>query len=245
MIVLIPCYNEEKNVGTVIENIRSLAQQDVSTQLDFELDYIIINDGSIDRSRDVCKENGYRYLDLCSNLGIGGGMQAGYMYAKNGGYDIAIQHDCDGQHDHKSIPLLVSCLISKNVDIVIGSRFINKKGFQSTGFRRLGINFLSSLIFICFRVKVYDVTSGCRAVNRRFIEHFAGQYAQDYPEPEAIVDASLYNAKIVEIPVTMNKRKYGESSINIMRALYYMVKVSLSILLYRLTMTRKGTRWSP
>lgn len=151
------------------------------------------------------------------------------------GYDIAIQFDGDGQHDARYLEDLIAPIESGQADVVIGSRFIEKEGFQSTGLRRLGINFLSGLIHILCGVKVRDVTSGMRAVNRRMIEQFAADYAQDYPEPEAILTAGLAGAKITEVPVQMRERQGGESSINPVRSVYYMIKVSLALILFRFT----------
>ncbi|MCL2087377.1 MAG: glycosyltransferase family 2 protein [Oscillospiraceae bacterium] len=232
IIVLIPCYNEEKSIDNVILNIKKCTAAD-------RVDYLIINDCSKDNTSNLCVENGYNYLNLPINLGIGGGVQAGYLYALEQGYDIAIQHDGDGQHDPCYFEDVIAPIESEQADIVIGSRFLDKKGFQSTGLRRFGISFLSKLIFLCTGLKLYDVTSGYRAVNRKYIEIFATHYAQDYPEPESIVYAALKKAKIMEVPVIMHERKEGQSSINALKPLYYMIKISLSILLHRVVMTRK------
>jgi len=231
IIVLIPCYNEEKNIERVVGNIGKFSSS---------IDYLIINDCSNDSTTMICDKKGYNYLNLPVNLGIGGCMQAGYLYAFQRGYDIAIQHDGDGQHDPCYFNDVIAPIESGAADIVIGSRYLEKKGFQSTGLRRFGIGFLSSLIFLCTGVKVYDVTSGYRAVNRKFIELFSEQYAQDYPEPESIMDALLNKAKIIEVPVIMHERKEGKSSINVLKSFYYMIKVSLAIILHRLIVSKKG-----
>jgi len=235
VLVIIPCYNEEKNISNVVQQIEELrrsisASGDITTNICFQLDYIIVNDCSIDTTLEVCINNGFSYLDLCANLGIGGCVQAGYLYAYTRGYDVAVQLDGDGQHDPSYIEKLLLPIV-RGADIVIGSRFKDKQGFQSTGMRRMGINFLSKLIQFCSGLKVLDVTSGFRAVNRKYITIFAKNYAQDYPEPEALVVAALRNAKIEEIQVVMHERKEGTSSI---RAVYYMIKVSLAILLARI-----------
>ena len=234
VIVIIPCYNEEKNINQVMENIRTHSFSDK-----YIIDCIVINDCSKDGTLDICKKNGYDYLNLSSNLGIGGCVQAGYLYACERGYNIAIQHDGDGQHDPGYFENAISPIVSEQADIVIGSRFADEKGFQSTRLRQFGIVFLSNLIYLCTGVKIYDVTSGYRAVNREFIEFFAARYAQDYPEPESIVDAALNNARILEIPVIMHERKEGKSSITPLKSLYYMFKVSLSILLHRIIVIRR------
>ena len=160
-------------------------------------------------------------------------MQTGYRYANEHGYDIAVQFDGDGQHDARFLNALIEPIASNAADIAIGSRFIRKQGFQSTGFRRFGIGFLSGLIRLLCGVSVSDVTSGMRAVNKRFIEEYSKTYAQDYPEPEAIIYAAVHGAKIVEIPVEMRERQGGKSSINPLRSVYYMIKVPIAMVLAR------------
>jgi glycosyltransferase involved in cell wall biosynthesis len=224
VLVIIPAYNESKNIKSVIESLKREAPQ---------VDYIIVNDCSKDNTAQICKENYFNMVSHPINLGIGGGVQTGYIYALTNNYDIAIQMDGDGQHDPKFIKDLIRPIINDEADIVIGSRFINGEGFQSSRMRRMGIRFLSSLILFCCGAKVKDVTSGFRAVNKRFIELYANNYAQDYPEPEAIVFAKLMGARIKEVPVIMKERNSGKSSINKWKSIYYMIKVSMAILLYR------------
>ena len=166
-------------------------------------------------------------------------MQTGYLYAVERGYDISIQLDGDGQHDPDCLENVITPILTGQADIVVGSRFLNKTGFQSTGVRRIGITFLSNLIKLCTGVKVYDVTSGYRAINRNYTEIFACRYAQDYPEPESVLEAALEKARIIEVPVIMQEREEGKSSINSLRPIYYMIKVTLSILLHRLTGSMK------
>jgi glycosyltransferase involved in cell wall biosynthesis len=238
VIVLIPCYNEEKNIANVIRGICDFAEHNVAT--DFTIDYIAINDCSRDGTLSVCKEKNYNYINLPINLGIGGCVQTGYKYAYEHGYDVAIQHDGDGQHDPAYFGDVIAPIAAGQADIVIGSRFIDNRGFQSTGLRRFGINFLSGIIRLCAGVKIRDVTSGYRAVNRKCIRLFANQYAQDYPEPESIVEAARSKAKIIEVPVIMHERKEGKSSISSVKSLYYMIKVSLSILLHRIITSGRG-----
>ena len=230
ILVIIPAYNEEENIEKVIDNLQRRVP---------EVDYVIINDCSRDKTREVCRKNSFNYIDLPVNLGIGGGVQAGYQYALKNGYDIAIQNDGDCQHDPTYIKDVVSPIIDGQADIVIGSRFVTGEGFQSTGVRRIGINFLSGLIKLWCGVRVKDVTSGYRGVNRKFIEIYASEYAQDYPEPEAIISGAMNGAKIMEVPVVMHERTGGASSISAWRSLYYMVKVSLAIIMYRPTLTRR------
>ena len=223
-LVIIPAYNEEENIINTIADINRHCP---------EVDYIVINDCSRDSTEAILKTNQKDYLSLPCNLGIGGGVQTGYRYAAENGYDIAIQFDGDGQHDARYLHDLIEPIEAGKADIAIGSRFIRKEGFQSTGLRRMGIGFLSGLIKLLCGIRVTDVTSGMRAVNRRFIEEYARSYAQDYPEPEAIIAAAIRGAKIVEIPVQMRERQGGKSSINPIRSIYYMIKVSLALILAR------------
>lgn len=225
ILIIIPAYNEEENIQKVINNIIVNYPQ---------YDYIIVNDGSSDNTSAICKAEKYRYIEIPINLGIGGAVQTGYKYARDNNYDIAIQIDGDGQHNINYAKKMVDILKKKEADIVIGSRFIEKQGFQSTGSRRAGIIMLSKLIKICTGVKVHDVTSGFRAVNRKFIDIYSKDYPSDYPEPEAIVTGVMYGGRIEEIPVVMNERQGGVSSINFWNSIYYMIKVTLAIFIRRI-----------
>lgn len=229
-LVIIPAYNEAKNIENVVKKLLE-STSDVS--------YIIVNDCSTDNTEELCEQKGFEYITLPVNLGIGGGVQAGYKYALENDYDIAIQMDGDGQHDALELHKLINKIKMDEADIVIGSRFIEGKGFQSSLLRRIGINFLSNLIKICCGVRVKDVTSGFRAVNKRFIKIYADEYSQDYPEPEAIVAGALLDARIAEVPVIMHERKEGISSINSWKPVYYMIKESVAILIYRLTFNKR------
>lgn len=224
ILIIVPAYNEAANLPPLIDAIK----QECSG-----MDYVIINDCSTDNTEEICNDMQYRYISLPVNLGIGGAMQTGYLYAQQQGYDIAVQADGDGQHDPAFIKDIIRPIIDGKADMVIGSRFINKDGFQSTAGRRLGIKILSGIIKICTGQTVTDVTSGFRAANRSVIELFSEAYAQDYPEPESIVTAIVNNRRVVETPVLMKARQYGKSSINLLKSFYYMTKVSLAILIYR------------
>lgn len=226
VLIIIPAYNEADNIEQVVDNLILNYPQ---------YDYVVVNDGSSDRTRDVCRERGYQYLNLSINLGIGGAVQTGYKYAKDKGYDVAVQMDGDGQHDISYLEKMLPVLESGEADIVIGSRFIDKEGFQSSFFRRLGIKFLSNLIWVCTGQRIKDVTSGFRAVNKRFIDIYAKYYPTDYPEPEAIISAIMYRGQIKEVPVVMHERAGGDSSINFLRSIYYMIKVTLAIVVCRIS----------
>lgn len=225
-LIIIPAYQEEKNIKRVVNNI-------IENYPCY--DYVVINDGSKDRTAEICRQNGYSYLDLPINLGIGGAVQAGYKYALRNGYHIAVQIDGDGQHDVAFIEEMLAAMKREGAEIAIGSRFIEKKGFQSSKARRMGIGFLSGLIRLCTGKKIYDVTSGFRIVNRRIMNLYAENYPSDFPEPEAIVMAVMHRAKIIEVPVIMKERSEGKSSIHSWKSLYYMIKVSLAVIVCRIS----------
>lgn len=236
VLIIVPAYNEENNIEKVIGEFKRLRNTYEA------VDMLVINDCSKDMTEGKLQELGINYISFPINLGIGGAVQAGYIYAKKNHYDIAIQVDGDGQHDMSYVPRMVDILEKGMADIVIGSRFIKKEGFQSSATRRMGINLLSTLIKLCTGKKIYDVTSGYRAVNRKFIDIYADYYPDDYPEPEAIVAAVMHRGDIKEIPVVMRERENGVSSINLKKSIYYMVKVSLAILVCRISF---GIRRAP
>ena len=226
ILVIIPAYNEAESITNVIAKLK----QDMP-----RADYVVVNDCSKDSTMDKLREAEASYLNLPINLGIGGGVQTGYKYALLNDYDIAVKIDGDGQHDTQYLQAVIQPIIAGEKDIVIGSRFLKKEGFQSSGLRRVGITFLSALIRLCSGVKIYDVTSGFRAVSREYIKIYATDYPVDYPEPEAIVMAALAGARIGEVPVIMKERQGGESSISAFKSVYYMIKVSLAVILCRIT----------
>lgn len=225
ILVIIPCYNEEENIEKVVENLKNNAPF---------ADYLIVNDCSTDSSADILRKRGMNYINNPVNLGIGGGVQAGYLYAKENGYDIAVQMDGDGQHDPRYLSDVCAPVITGDCDMAVGSRFIEKEGFQSSFMRRLGINIISFTIKLFTGKKVYDVTSGYRACNRRLIEFFATNYADDYPEPEAIISCILNGFKVKEVPVIMREREGGVSSIRSLKSAYYMIKVTLALCVHKI-----------
>ena len=230
ILVIIPAYNEQDSIINVINKLKNDCPR---------ADYVVINDCSKDNTLSVLKENNTSFVNLPINLGIGGGVQTGDNSALENGYDIAIQIDGDGQHDTAYLDKVIAPIEEGVADIAIGSRFIDKEGFQSSGMRRAGIKFLSALIKICCGTKVRDVTSGFRAVNRKYIKMYAYDYPTDYPEPEAIVQASVDGARIAEVPVIMKERETGQSSIYAWKSIYYMIKVSLAIIICRISKRRK------
>ena len=221
-LIIIPAFNESENILQTVKNIQEEAP---------EFDYVVINDHSRDDTLDILIENHFNYVDLPVNLGIGGAVQTGYKYALENGYDEAVQVDADGQHDVAYLKNLVTKMETDNADMVIGSRFINNKGFQSTFMRRIGITYFTKLIHLLTGKTITDPTSGFRLANRKVIEYFSVNYPRDYPEPESIVYLLKQNMKVVEEPVQMRARQGGVSSIRMSSSVYYMIKVSLAILI--------------
>ena len=222
LLIIVPAYNEAGNLDSVISDLRLHCPS---------ADVLVVNDCSTDDSAAVLARFGVAHLNLPVNLGIGGAVQSGYRYAQENGYDVAVQFDGDGQHDATFLADLLAPVLSGAADVAIGSRFLEKEGFQSTALRRFGIDFLSRLIRGLSGVDVKDVTSGMRAVNAKMISVYAREYAQDYPEPEALLLAGKCGAKVAEVPVRMRERLSGKSSINPIKSVYYMIKVTLTLLL--------------
>lgn len=226
VLVIIPAYNEEDNILNTCESIEKAKEK-----LDFSLDYIVINDGSTDNTAKICKENKLPMINLVHNLGIGGGVQTGYKYAYKNGYDIAIQFDGDGQHDAEYIKNLVEPIVKCEANMTIGSRYIAELSeFKSTAMRQLGIKILSFILKITTGKKIYDMTSGFRAVDKNIIKLFASDYPNDYPEPETNLVIIKKGFKVKEVAVKMHKREHGKSSITPLKSIYYMIKVSYAMI---------------
>ncbi len=221
-IFIIPAFNEAEILPSLIAEIREKTP---------DYDYVIINDGSTDDTIDVCRRNHFNVIHLIANLGIGGAVQTGYKYALENDYDIAIQLDGDGQHDPASAEVLTQPILKNQADFVIGSRFITKEGFQTTWTRRIGIVWLNTVLRLITHQRFTDATSGLRAINKTVIKQFADSYPFDYPEPETICVAVRKGYRVQEAPVVMRERTTGRSSIRPFHALYYLLKVTLAILI--------------
>ena len=220
-LVVIPAYNESENIVNTVKDILDNAP---------DYDYVVINDCSTDHTLEVLKSNNINYLNLPINLGIGGAVQTGYKYALENDYDYVVQFDGDGQHDAKSLKTMEKELENESADMVIGSRFINNQGFQSSRMRRIGIAFFTVLIKWLTRQKITDPTSGLRLINHKVLALFAADYPSDYPEPETAVSVLKKGYRVKEVPVIMRERQGGESSINFWKSGWYMIKVTLAIL---------------
>lgn len=226
--LLIPCYNEEKCIAKVIASI---------TEKLPEMYLVIVNDASRDRSgeivAEIAAENDHVILlDLPVNLGIGGAVQTAFRYAARHGFDYAVKVDGDGQHPVDQIPKLLAALEEHGADMVIGSRFLEKEGFQSTFCRRLGIAFFRYVNTFLIHQTITDNTSGFRAYSRQALEFAEEHYPSfDYPEPEEVVLMAKNGFRVMEIPTQMECRQGGVSSISPRKAVYYMFKVFFSVLM--------------
>jgi hypothetical protein len=230
ILLIIPAYNEEKNIRKTYVNIL-----DYNKKYKTNYDVIVINDGSKDKTEKVLNDNNIPHIKLITNLGIGGAVQTGYKYAYLNDYDIAIQFDGDGQHDINYVDRIIKPIIDNKTDMVIGSRFIDKKEskFQSSFLRRLGIKIISFFIKLKTNKRIYDTTSGFRAINKKLIKEFSNYYPTEYPEPISTVYVLNKKYKIKEVPVNMKEREEGTSSIKTWKSIYYMINVILTILLMR------------
>lgn len=224
-LLIIPAYNEEESLKTTIDSLSGL-----------DVDFIIVNDGSKDSTVQVCRDNGYPFLDLSTNLGLAGAFQAGMKYAYRHNYDCAIQFDADGQHLPEYIKSLIEAV--KENDIVIGSRFVDQKKPKSL--RMFGSNLISAAIKLTTGKKLTDPTSGMRAFNRRMIKQLA--FGLNFgPEPDTVSYLiKRAGAKVIEVPVKMVDRSAGESYLNLWTSAAYMLRMTVSILFIQLFRKRLG-----
>jgi glycosyltransferase involved in cell wall biosynthesis len=219
-IAMVPALNEEESVGQVVEELRREAPG---------FDVLVVDDGSTDATAERARAAGAAVLTHPVNLGIGGAVQSGYRHAFVNGYDVAVQVDGDGQHDPAQIAKLEQGLTRSGADLVWGSRFLEDAGYRVPRLRRAGRVIFARIVGLITRKPITDPTSGFRIANRRGIELFARDYPHDYPEVEAILMAHSHDLEISEVAVTMRQRETGHSSINMMNAGYYMVRVLLAI----------------
>ena len=226
VILIIPAYNEEDCILDTYESIINYNKNNSQ-----KYDVIVINDGSKDNTENILIENKIPHISLIHNLGIGGAVQTGYKYAYKNNYDIAVQFDGDGQHDINYVKNIIEPIIDKKCDFSIGSRYIdkNKSKFKSTKTRRFGIFVISKAIKIVTGKRILDTTSGFRACNKKIIKDFSINYPLEYPEPITNTELLKKGFTINEIPVSMNERKGGKSSIKSLKNIYYMINVVLSI----------------
>jgi len=228
LLIIIPAYNEAENIERVVNNLIENYPQ---------YDYVVVNDGSSDDTRKICAKKGYNFLDLPINVGLAGAIRAGIRYANYHGYDYAVQIDGDGQHDPKYIKDMLEKMRSAQADIIIGSRFKEKKKPHSM--RMLGSRIISGAIKLTTGgKKIEDVTSGMRLFNKRMIKNFG--YNMHYsPEPDTIAYLLNCGIKIEEIQVEMYERIAGTSYLNLKNSVWYMLKMLFSILVFQWVRSRE------
>jgi glycosyltransferase involved in cell wall biosynthesis len=222
-LAIVPAYNEAEAISTTIGAIRQHAS---------DFDVVVVDDGSTDATAERASAAGATVLRLPFNLGIGGAMQAGYIYARENGYEVAVQVDGDGQHDPRFIHELLARLCGEpGLNMVTGSRFLDpsSEGYRSSAARRVGIRLFSRVVSLITRRRVSDPTSGFRMTDRYGIKLFARDYPHDYPEIEAILLMHAHRLNSCEIPVVMRPRTSGTSAISSTQSVYYMVKVLLAV----------------
>jgi glycosyltransferase involved in cell wall biosynthesis len=229
LLVIIPAFNEAESISGVIGDLK--ANLSIA-------DILVVDDGSLDATARIASEHGVHVLKLPFNLGIGGAMQAGYLYAQRRGYDIAVQFDGDGQHLAHEAKKLLQPVVDGSADIAIGSRFLGQGDYKPSFSRKVGIKVFSTILSCILGTRVTDTTSGFRAANRRVIEFYSRAYPDDYPEVEALVLLHKAGMRIAEVPVRMRERTSGQSSITAVRSVYYMVKVLLAVVIDLLKKTR-------
>lgn len=222
--VVIPAFNEQESIASVVALVNAVQSNAVA------LTPVVVNDCSRDKTKDILATLNCVALNLPINLGIGGAVQTGIKYAFDNGFDYAIQIDGDGQHPPKYIPMLQAEMEKRCWDVVIGSRFIDKEGFQSTILRRSGIQYFQWLLKLMIGETVTDSTSGMRMMNRKTMKLLYAYYPDEYPEPEALIIYKRNGLKFGEVPVLMEERMGGQSSIQGFGAVYYMFKVTIAII---------------
>ncbi|MBO5477508.1 MAG: glycosyltransferase family 2 protein [Clostridia bacterium] len=224
-LIIVPAYNEALNIEKTVKDITK----------NTEYDYVVINDCSKDNTKEVCEKNNFNMISLPINYGLTSAIQVGMKYAKQNGYDIAIQFDGDGQHNAKYLKNLVKEIEKNDVDVAIGSRFVEeKKPFSA---RMLGSRVISLAIKLTTWKKITDPTSGMRAYNKKAIEMF-NTNASLTPEPDTIVFMIKKGLKVKEVQVNMRDREFGESYLNAFKSVKYMMNMMLSIIFIR-SFTRK------
>lgn len=220
ILVIVPAYNEEDSIEGVIRDLKDNFSSG---------DIVVINDGSNDNTSRNAKDLGVTVIDLPYNLGIGGAIQTGFLYALVNSYDVAIQFDGDGQHLADEIPKILDPHLQTGADLVVGSRFLSESGFTSSMQRMIGSKVLSFIISSLIGKKITDTTSGFRVYGKRAIERFSSIYPEDYPEVETLFLAHKMGLTIEEVPSEIRSRAVGKSSITTFEAVYYMIKVVLAI----------------
>jgi len=224
MLVIIPAHNEERSIRTAVDDLRTHVP---------EAEVVVVDDGSTDRTARIARASGVAVLRLPCNLGVGGAVQTGYLYAREHGYDVAVQFDGDAQHRANQIPKLLAPLTGGQADLVVGSRLLARRRFAFDPLRFVGSRFLAALVSLIVRRRITDPTSGFRAASRAAIELFARHYPQTYlaDTTEALVWAARGGLRIREAPIRMRRRRSGKSATGAVRGLGHVIRITLAVII--------------
>lgn len=224
VVAVLPAYNEASSIGALVSEL---------ARLDDRPDVLVVDDGSTDDTAEVAARAGARVLALPFNCGIGATVQAGIAWGLERGYPFIARLDGDGQHDPRTLSELVALVEADRADFALGSRYLEKKGFQSTLMRRLGSHWFALLLRALSGLRITDPTSGCWVANRRAAAVLRAEYASDYPEVDSLIRLARSGCRILEEPIAMRARAGGRSSIDAVRAIYYMIKVTIALVIGR------------
>lgn len=222
ILAIVPAFNEQHSLPRLIDEIRSTGH-----------DVVVVNDASTDGTEQSARASGARVISLSNNLGVGGAVQAGFLFALRGGYDIVVQVDGDGQHDPQQISTITAPIIAGDADCVVGSRYHPTKpdlNYRTPIFRRMGMRFSTGILWLFTGVRIHDTTSGFRALNRAAVAFFARKYPSDHPEAEALLVLHQAGFRLTEVPITMRSRTAGSSLFSVFRAAVYPLRVTVGFL---------------
>jgi glycosyltransferase involved in cell wall biosynthesis len=222
VLVVVPAFNEAESLGALLVELQATGH-----------DMVVVNDASTDATDAVARDHGAAVLSLPNNLGIGGAVQAGFLYATRNGYDVVVQTDGDGQHDPKQIQTVLAPIVAGYADCVVGSRYHPSKpdtGYRTPALRRLGMRFSTGILQLATGLRIRDTTSGFRALSRDAVVFFSKSYPSDHPEAEALLVLHQAGFRIVEVPVTMRPRTSGTSLFSLFRAAVYPFRVTVGFL---------------
>lgn len=220
LLIIVPAYNEEASISSVVREITACVPSAT---------ILVVDDGSTDLTLRAAQSAGALAVHLPVNLGIGGAVQTGFIYAVRHSFSVCVQLDGDGQHDAAEVSRLIAPILEGTADLVVGSRWLGRGQYTSTPTRRLGMKLLSAMVRWRTAFPISDPTSGFRASSRRAIEVFAQNYPTDYPEVQAFLICRDSGLTATEVPVGMRPRKYGQSSIAGLRSVYYMILATAAI----------------
>jgi glycosyltransferase involved in cell wall biosynthesis len=222
VLAIVPAFNEQESLPALVSEIRAAGY-----------DVVVVNDASLDNTEQVARRTGAPVISLSNNLGIGGAVQAGFLYAVRLGYDIVVQVDGDGQHDAQQIPVILAPIIAGEADCVVGSRYHPAKpdvNYRTTLLRRIGMRFSTGILHAATGLRIEDTTSGFRALNRDAVRFFSRKYPSDHPEAEALLVLYQAGFRVVEVPITMRARMAGSSLFSLFRAAVYPLRVVVGFL---------------